>query len=234
MKKNYILLTLLCFSISSFAQLVGTDYTRNFSDLLNRKNDKNKNLDGTPYLYDEWAEGIVVFEDDEGVKFDEVKIDLLENQLEIMYMNVEKVLPPSQFEMVKLNYLGAHENTFFKKATDLKYKGDRLNGFAEITPIGDYRVIVIHKATVFEPNTHAKVVGANGKKRIRKSQRVYLAKKKRLYRVKKKKDLLKVLTRSKKKTEAFINENNLSVKNDKDLIRILEHYQTYPKKASKK
>jgi len=226
MKKNhFFLLILLCLGFSSIAQFSGTDYGKNYANLMNTKTVK-EDVDGTPYLFDDWADGVVVFRDEKGGKFDEIKIDLMNNQLEIMYMNSEKVLPYSEFTMVKLNHPDAHPNTFFRSATKFKYKGERLNGFAKVTPIGEnFKVIEVYKIRIIQPSMNAKIVGAKHKKRIVKDKKLYVMKKGKVLRVKKKKELYKLLTRQQKKLKAYVSDNDLSHKKEADLIKIIEYYQ---------
>ena len=185
-----------------------------------------EDMDGTPYLFDEWADGVVVFRDEKGGKFDQIKIDLMNDQLEIMYMNSEKVLPYYEFSKVKLNHPNTHPNTFFQVASRFKYKDKRLEGFAKITPIGkDYKIIEVHTVRIILPSMNAKIVGAKHKKRIVKDTKLYLEKKGKVYRVKKKKKLFKLLSRKQKKLKTYISDNGLSIKKEADLVKIVEYYQ---------
>jgi len=226
MKKNYFfLLTLLCFGFSTMAQFSDTVIGKGYADLLNRKK-KAEDVDGSPYMDDEWADGVVVFKDNKGSKFDQIKIDLMNNQLEIMYMKSEKVLSFNEFTMVKLNHPDAHPNTFYQRATRFKYKGERLDGFAKVTQIGeDYKVIEVYTIKVIPPNTNNKIVGAKHRKRITKITKLYVLKKGKLYRVKKKKEIFKLLSRKQKKLKAYIKDNDLSHKKEADLVKIIEYYQ---------
>ena len=225
MKKNYFfLLLLLCFGFSSIAQLSGTDYGKNFANLMNTINPEEE-MDGTPYLFDEWADGVVVFRDEKGGQFDQIKIDLMNNQLEIMYMNSEKVLPYHEFSKVKLNHPNTHPNTFFQVASRFKYKDKRLEGYAKITPIGEeYKIIEVYTIRIIESNMNAKIVGAKHKKRYVKDTKLFLEKKGKVYRVKKKKKFFKLFTRKQKKLKTYIEDNNLSIKKETDLIKIVEFY----------
>lgn len=225
MKKNYFfILLLLCVGYSSIAQFSGLDYGKNYANLLNRTNEP-EDVDGSPYIFDEWANGVVVFRDEKGGKYDQIKIDLMNKQLEIMYMDSEKVLPYNEFSKVKLNYPGIHPNTFFQVATKFKYKDKRLEGFAKITPIGeDYKVIEVYKIKVIPPSMNAKIVGAKHKKTIKKVTKLYVSRKGKIYQVKKKKELYKLLSRKQKVLKAYINDNDLSHKKEADLINIIEYY----------
>lgn len=182
-------------------------------------------MDGTPYLFDEWADGVVVFRDEKGGQFDQIKIDLMNNQLEIMYMNSEKVLPYHEFSKVKLNHPNTHPNTFFQVASRFKYKDKRLEGYAKITPIGEeYKIIEVYTIRIIESNMNAKIVGAKHKKRYVKDTKLFLEKKGKVYRVKKKKKFFKLFTRKQKKLKTYIEDNNLSIKKETDLIKIVEFY----------
>ena len=226
MKKNhFLLLVLSCFGFSSIAQLSGTDYGKNFANLMNTVNPE-ADIEGTPYLFDEWAGGVIVFRDEKGGEFDEIKIDLMNNQLEIMYLNSEKVLPYYEFSKVKLNHPNTHPNTFFQVASRFKYKEERLKGFAKVTPIGeDFKIIEVHTIRVIQSSMDAKIVGAKHKKRYVKETKLYISKKGKVHRVKKKKKFFKLLSRKQKKLKTYIENNDLNIKNETDLIKIVEFYQ---------
>ena len=61
---------------------------------------------------------------------------------------------------------------------------------------------------------------------IAREKKVFISKKGKLYRIKKNKDVTKVLTKKQKKVKAFIDDNNLSAKKEADLIKMLEFYIT--------
>ncbi len=227
MKKiNLLLIFSLLFGISTSAQLSGGDYAKSYANLMNTKK-KGEDTQGSPYIFDEWESGIVVFKGEEGGEFKNIKIDLMNNQLEVLYMNAEKVLPADDFKMVKLNRLGLHENTFFQKASEFNYGGKPLKGFAQVTPVCEnFKVVTVHSVRVIESSMNAKIVGANHKKRLAREKKTFFLKKGKLYRVKKKKDVYKVLTKKQKKLKSFISDHDLSVKKEADLIRILEYYET--------
>lgn len=226
MKKiNILLIFTLLISFSISAQLSGTDYGKSYANLMNRKK-KVEETQGSPYIYDDWDSGVVVFKGEEGGEFKNIKIDLMNNQLEVLYMNTEKVLPAEDFKMVKLNRPELNENTFFQKASDYKYGGKSLKGFAQVTPVGEnFKIITIHSVRVIQSNMNAKIVGANHKKRLAREEKTFLLKKGKLYRIKKKKNLFKVLTKKQKKLKAYISDHDLSVKKEADLVKILEYYQ---------
>jgi len=225
MKKNYLLIfVLLSLGFSSIAQFSGLDYGKHYTNLVNKETDIEE-VDGSPYIFDEWADGVVVFRDEKGGKYDQIKIDLMNSQLEIMYMESEKILPYNEFSKVKLNHPDLHPNTFFQVATKFKYKGERLEGFAKITPIGeDYKVIEVYKIKVRPPSMNAKIVGAKYKKTILQETKLYVSRKGKIFRVKKKKELYKLLSRKQKTLKAYVNDNDLSHKKEADLINIIEFY----------
>lgn len=227
MKKiNLLLIFALFLGVTTSAQISSIDYGRNFANLMNTKN-KVEETQGSPYIYDDWDSGIVVFRGEEGGEFKNIKIDLMNNQLEVLYMNTEKVLPAKDFKMVRLNRPDLHENTFFQKASDFKYAGKPLKGFAQVTPVGEnLKIITAHSVRIIQSNMNAKIAGGNHKKRLAREKKTFLLKRGKLYRIKKKKDVFKVLTKKQKKLKAYISDHDLSVKKEADLIKILEYYQT--------
>jgi len=228
MKKNTLLILLALFiSASSFGQFVGTDYSRNYSDLLNREKPKEA-VDGSPYLFDTWMDGVVVFNDDEGGKYDQIKVDLMTSQLEVMYMNQEKVLPFREFKKLKLNSINLHEKSFFQVGSDFAYNGKILDGMAKVTPIGEhYKVVELYQIRVIPPNINNKIVGAaNHKKRIVQEKKLFIQKRGKLLRIKNKKQVYKILTSRQKKLKAYVADNDLNLKKEQDLVRAVEFYQT--------
>ncbi|MFK7775599.1 MAG: hypothetical protein AB8F94_25880 [Saprospiraceae bacterium] len=227
MKKiNFLLIFSLFIGVSASAQLNSTEFEKNFANLMNTKK-KVEETQGSPYVFDEWESGVVVFKGEEGGEFKNIKIDLMNNQLEVLYMNTEKVLPAKDFTMVKLNRPDLHVNTFFQNAAHFKYGGKELKGFAQVTPIGDnFKIVTIHSVRLIQSNMNAKIVGANHRKRLAREKKTFLLKKGKLYRVKKKKDVYKILTKKQKKLKAYISDHDLGVKKEADLIKILEYYET--------
>ena len=236
MKKNtFLILLALLISASSFGQFVGTDYSRNYSDLLNKKKNA-EDVDGSPYLFDKWMDGIVVFNDDKGGKYDQIKVDLMNSQLEIIYMNQEKVLPFSEFKQLKLNNINLHEKSFFQVGSDFAYNGKILNGMAKVTPVSkDYRVIEFYQIQVIPKNMNNKIVSStNYKTRIRQQKKLFIQKKGKLYRVKNKKQVYKVLTSRQKQLKEYVADYNLNLKKEQDLVQAVELYQTLLVKKPKK
>lgn len=227
MKKiNFLLIFALLLGLSASAQLASNDYAKNYANLMNTKK-KAEETQGSPYVFDEWESGVVVFKGEEGGEFKNIKIDLMNNQLEVLYMNTEKILPADEFKMVKLNRPDLNENTFFQKASDYKYGSKSLKGFAQVTPVGEkFKIVTIHSVRVIQSSMNAKIVGANHRKRLAREKKTFLLKKGKLYRVKKKKDIFKILTKKQKKLKAYISDHDLSVKKEADLIKILEYYET--------
>ena len=234
MKNTLVILLALFISASSFGQFVGTDYSRNYSDLLNRKKPKEP-VDGSPYLFDTWMDGVVVFNDDEGGKYDQIKVDLMESQLEVMYMNQEKILPFRDFKMLKLNSINLNEKSFFQVGSDFAYNGKILNGMAKVTPIGEhYKVVELYQIRVIPPNINNKIVGAaNYRKKIVQEKKLFIQKRGKLLRIKNKKQVYKILTSRQKKLKAYVAENNLNLKKEQDLVQAVEFYQTLIVKKTK-
>lgn len=102
----------------------------------------------------------------------------MNNQLETLYKNTEKVLSANDFKMVKLNRPDLHENTFFQKASDYKYGNKYLEGFAQVTPIREkLKIVTVHSIRVIQSNMNAKIVGANHRKRLARSKKLFCIKK---------------------------------------------------------
>jgi hypothetical protein len=227
MKKiNFLLIFALFLGGSTSAQLASSDYGKSYANLMNTKK-KNVETQGSPYIFEEWQSGIVVFEGEEGAEFKNIKIDLMNNQLEVLYMDAEKVLPAANFKMVKLNHPSLSENTFFQKASDYRYGHKPLKGFAQVTPVGEnFKVVTIHSIRVIESSMNARIVGASHRKRLARDKKIFVFKKGKMYRIKKKKDAFKLLTKKQRKLKAYMADHDLSVKKEADLVKIIEYYET--------
>jgi len=152
----------------------------------------------------------------------------MNNQLEIMYLNQEKVLDFRSFKKLKLNGINLHEKSFFQIGADFAYNDEILDGIAKVTPINEhYKVVEFYQIQIIPPNIHNKIVSAtNYKKRIRQQKKLFIQKNGKLYRIKNKKQVYKVLTRSQKKLKAYVADNNLKLKKEQDLVQAVEFYQT--------
>jgi len=72
------------------------------SSLMGSKKKKKSNLIGHPYLFEKWSRAEVKFDQEGVVPIDNVKIDLINNYLEVKVDGVEKVLDKNHFSSFKI------------------------------------------------------------------------------------------------------------------------------------
>ena len=177
---------------------------------------------GTPYLFEDWHGATLTIMGEEAT-FEDVKLDVLNNYVEVMINGAYKILDQEYFSSCQL-FVSDTDTLHFVNGIHYQYNGKRLGGFIKETRIGDMSLMTRHKARIDKPGQDAKIVGQDTREKIIQSQEFYIKKGGKLYRVKNKKDVLEVLRRKEKKISSFMKRKKMNAKNEQDLIQILEHY----------
>jgi len=240
MKKILVLacLTLFILSSETFAQYENTgtgsgellngnhefSEVSRLSKLMGTKKKKKSNLIGHPYLFEKWSRAEIDFDQEGQVTVDNVKIDLINNYLEVKYEGVEKVLDKDHFSSFKIVNPEDGELIEFVNAEDYSFEGNQLEGFLKRTKAGDMEVLVHHKAKV-SSSGRSGISDYSSTMRISKKKKTYLSKDGKLYKLKRKKDLYKIFTKKQKKMKAYIKKNNLSYKKEGHLVLMALYYQ---------
>ena len=200
----------------------GAAYGSMFAHLVGKRSNNYHSVVGTPYLYDEWSKGKLLVMGDEA-SFDEVKINVLENVLEVKIKGAEKVLESrylTSFDLIGADLTSQH----FVNGDRYKYEGRPLTGFVKETKVGEFTVLTRFKARWVKPDQTDKIVGGDPRDKIVHTKETYIMKGERLTPVKSKKDLLEILKKKEKKIKAFMKENRTNVKEESDLVEVLKHY----------
>lgn len=196
-----------------------------FSKLTTVKSKKESNLLGVPYVYEKWSKGSINF-GEEIVTVDNLKIDVLNNYLEIKEEGIEKVLDKIHFKDFAILDPTTGEAISYVNAEDYEYKGKELVGFMKIRDAGDIKVLTHITARLVAPSRSSiSETSGSGKMRVVKKNKIYISKNGKLYPIKRRKNLYKVFTKNQKKVKAFIKDNNIDPRNEQDLMRLALFYQ---------
>ena len=202
----------------------GGAYGSMFANLVNKRGNNYNGIVGTPYLNEGWSKGHLVVMGSEA-SFDEVKVNVLENVLEVRLKGAEKVLESrylTSFDLIGTDMTTQH----FVNGDHFKYEGKPLTGFVKETKVGEFSVLTRYKARWVKPDQTDKIVGGDPRDKIVQSKETYISKGDKMYQLKSKKDLQEILKRKEKKIKAFMKENKTNVKEESDLIAVLNHYQS--------
>lgn len=193
------------------------------SKLMSTKSKKKKLL-GSPYVYEKWSRAKIDFDDGGWIEFDNIKIDILNDYVEVSLEGVEKILDKKFFSEVKIANPATGELVSFVDAGDYYYNKKRLKGFVKKRVIKDFEIIK-HYTARLSTSGRSGISETSGITRVSQKNKLYISKNGKLYRIKKRKDLYKVFNKNQKKVKAFIKKNGISHKDENDLIKLVNFYQ---------
>lgn len=185
---------------------------------------KYVNVNGSPFLSDEWRVGEVTFENNSMMKDISLKYDQVEDQIyfkginnEIMAFNMrvkEFKLYPSENKEVYRHFVSGFP----------EIKGTTATTFYEIVVNGKVQLIKRSRKTISETKEYS---SATTNKNIQESNNYFLYKAGQLNPVKKdKKSILAALPDKSKELEDYIKSNNLNLKQDADLSKVIAFYNS--------
>jgi hypothetical protein len=180
---------------------------------------KSNSYSGSPYYSEEWNKGTVKIKY-QSFDFDEIKINLLDGSVEVLYQGEEKSLTSFAFDELQLKENGQVKK--FISATKFKFEGQNLQGFAEI--MGDIKtgVLVNHYVSIKEPHAQAHITGGFTENRLMKSQDIYIIDLGKLIAVKKKKDLEDYFEKKSKLLNDYFKNSKPDIKNPEDVYLLLQ------------
>ncbi len=201
------------------------DQVKNYSRLMSNKGNNNQQLIGIPYLYEKWSRADVSFKK-EVVKFDNVKIDLLKNHLEIKINGQEKILDKTFFSSFSIANPETGELVLFVNAEDYSSNGDKLVGFLQKLEIGEYEILTHNTARLASSGRSSISSTGGDTQRVVKKKKMYISKDGKAYKIKRKKDVYKVFSKNKKRLKKYMKDNKTNVKKEEDLVKLTLFYQS--------
>lgn len=243
MKTKVILLLLAAFSINCLSQIKygrssnlgsgsnGLGNSNNFLSLRAGnsgkwvKTAKKNDIKGSVYLFDNWDnKGEIYSNEGEGYRIKNLNFNIELNRIEAKLEDKgEQLVYAFDLGSIKTAYINGKQ--IEKK--DLKEKKGEV--FLEKIKLkGDLDLYKLYTLTIkeatFNPMTQSKM----GKDEYIKEETYFLQEKDgELEKIKiKKSSILKRFTDKKKKLKLFIKKHNINIKDEEDLIRLLNHYNS--------
>lgn len=174
---------------------------------------------GSPYFNDEWMPMDIKFRDTL-LRFDQVKLNMMNSDIEVRFNGEEKLLSNAFFEYVLVPENG--EKKTFVPAVVFKYEGKALDGFMEVLGANKIKVMVRHYAFIREPHAQAHITGGFTQHRLMKESEIFLHDGAKLMLIKRKKDLQDYFRSKKSALDRYFKEVNPDLKNPKHLLNLVQ------------
>lgn len=217
--KNLILIIFLFTCSFVFGQMRGaTEYIDNYAKLMTKKA-KGPQLLGSLYVLEDWHEAEVMLKDGMG-KIENARLNLQTSNVDVLYKDEEKEILYKDYEYVIFSNKGI-THTYFP-APKYKSEGKPLSGFVEILGNGEEKVLINNYNYVRKANNDAKIIGGETDDRLIKKTDIYILKNKKLFEIKKKKDVIDYYKSKGAEVENIIKKEKLDVKNPNELIMLVE------------
>ena len=179
-------------------------------------------VDGTPYFSDMWMKGNVIIEESEYRNIF-LRVNLLETSLEFMdtkgdamvcTMPIKQVILKDSVKGVQYHFV---HSSFLQENSEFRH-----SWLLQIVP-GQTRLYKLDKKTINESRPYG---SATTEQRILNSSSYYLLVNNELKRVKKTSDIPELLIAKKQELQDYIKVNKLSAKDEKDMVRLVNYYNT--------
>jgi len=195
-----------------------TEYIDNYAKLMTKKA-KGPQLLGSLYVLDEWLPIEVMLKD--GIaKIDKAKLNLQTSNIDVLYKDEEKEILFKDYDYVNFPNKGIINK--YIPAPKYKFEGQALSGFVEILGEGQEKVLINHYNYVRKANSDAKIIGGETDDKLIKKTDVYILRNKKLFEVKKKKDVLEYYKSRSSEVENYIKKEKLDVKNPLELVLLVD------------
>jgi len=179
--------------------------------------DADADVQGTPYLFDDWLPGSVVTEDGKTYNNLKLKYDIRFSQLIFLNQNDEASGFREPVKMFTINHM-VFTNGF--PSVDAQ----TIAAFYQVLADGKIKLLKYSKKVIEERQTY----GATAmEKSYRKMQSYYVFKDGKMTKVRAdKKSLLAALPDQAPKLETYIKDNNVNLKDDMGMAQVITYYNT--------
>ena len=183
---------------------------------------RESKVKGSPYLYDDWVSGKIVFDNGDEMENLQLNFDLHSNLLEIKMDQVVKVALPKQVRSVSIFHQPEESSRFIPVAEFRTEEGEAAEGFAQVLYDGKIKLVKKNLIEIHKPTYRPSHDVGSLDYTIRKKEKLYLLEEGILKEVKRKSDFGKWS----KKMKAYARENNLRFRNEEDLVQLVRHYDS--------
>ncbi|GAB4260590.1 MAG: hypothetical protein Kow0027_28080 [Saprospiraceae bacterium] len=203
----------------------GGQYGSLFANLMNKRTKAEYATLGTPYLFEYWTTGTVDI-DGQTYVLEQVKLDLIEKALEVIFDGEQKYIDAYRFTRFTLYDQEKNKAVYFTNSNLYKVGGKRLDsGIMKVTQVGEYNILTHMRARLVHPSQAQLINGVDPRPKVVKENFLYLEHDGVVLPIRKKKDLEKALRRHQGKLKRYMKENKVNVKNEADLMGLLIYIQ---------
>jgi hypothetical protein len=186
--------------------------------------DKKSETEGSHYYNNDWYPGTVTLFSGEEIKDYPLKYDMKMNQVDIKVDELVKFISVGAVKEIKWKQSDGQVEILQNVSLYSDYKGI---GFFSVLAQGTIMLFKKTELTLLEANYNAAMdVGSENKKYVKKDK-YYILKDGKVNEIKKsKKKVTEILSDQSTKVEEFVDQNKLNVKDEQDLIRIFDYYNS--------
>ncbi len=225
--KNFFPIVLLVFILLGAVSLEGQTYDQlnvqlqffNHYGKAYQRGSLAPSYVGSEFYNDEWMPMDVKFKDTL-LRFDSVKINLINSNIELLYNGEEKMVANHFFEYVLIP--DGKQNKMMISANFFSYDNKPMQGFVEVLGTSDTKVLAQHYILIKEPHAQAHITGGYTTNRLMKESENYIYEGGKLTLIKKKKDLQEYYRRKQGTLERYMKENTTNIRDAKQLLTLVE------------
>jgi len=179
-------------------------------------------VEGTPYFSDKWMKGNVFIEENEYRNF-YLRVNILETTLEFMDRKGEQMICTMPIKEVLLKDSLSGTNYRFFHSSFLPQNPEIRQSWLLELVTGTAKLYKLEKKQINEIRPYG---SATTEQHIISSYGYFILFNNELRRIKKLSDVTELLSGKKEALEEFIKSNRLNVKSEKDLVRLIEHFNS--------
>ncbi len=226
--KKLLFLTLLCITIFDVkAQRDGSGPVASYStysiDLPPGQNkivliDSRPNLDGSPYLYDDWASGQVFFNNGDTIKSILLRYNVYKDEMQ--FQNEGKAYSVGSPEKIMLISMNNHSFIY----QEYNEKEKKRDGFFELIYGGKSSLLQRHLVKILPANFNIALNSGNKNDQISMTKMYYFKYNDDIIPIEKNgKNVIAFLKGKGIDVQKFVKENKLSFKKEEDLIKFTKY-----------
>ena len=183
---------------------------------------------GDTYLTPNWLKSAIqLYKDDRVIQGYSVRYDIYADALDIKTNNGVKVLEGKRIKSFSWLDSTRVEPVFFVNARDYKFENTPLTGFFEVLVDGPAPLFKRTQLRVKKADYNVSFDVGSRDDKILKERSYYVGQSKAVVELgNAKKKVLPIFGNRSDEMEKFMSDNNLSLKNEADLVRLFKHYNT--------
>lgn len=199
----------------------------NITSFLAKTLQADVEVEGDPYLYDDWKAADIMLKSEQLLEGFKVKIDLIKNELDVETSLGVRALPSAKIIFFKLQLDG--NQVTFVNASSYKLDSSPLSGFLQVLQGGRLAILVKIDVSILPPDYNVQMNVGNKNARIVKSERYFIVAEgsDEMKIIKSIKDILSFVEEDNRLiAENFVRQRKLKFKSKSDLVSLMTFINT--------